>query len=42
MTDAANAEGDLSPTEIVEDAVEDSQQPQEGETSEATSEENNR
>ena len=38
MTDAANAEGDLSPTEIVEDAVEDSQQPQEGETSEATSE----
>ena len=40
MTDAANAEGDLSPTEIVEDAVEDSQQPQEGETSEATSEEN--
>lgn len=38
MTDAANAEGDLSPAEIVEDAVEDSQQPEEGATSEATSE----
>ena len=35
MTDAANAEGDLSPAEI-ENAVEDSDQPQEGATSDTS------
>ena len=35
MTDAANAEGDLSPAEI-ENAVEDSDQPQEGVTSDTS------
>jgi hypothetical protein len=35
MTDAAIADGDLSPTENIEDAVEDSQEPEQGETSEA-------
>ena len=37
MTDAANAEGILSPAEI-ENAVEDSDQPEEGVTTEATAE----
>ena len=35
MTDAAIADGDLSPTENIENAVEDSQEPEQGETSEA-------
>ena len=35
MTDAAIADGDPSPTENIENAVEDSQEPEQGETSEA-------